>query len=122
MRAVAARASRLFQRRLPSSSGLLPDPCPCGEADLPLSSGLTDYALELFAGVGHVEARRMFGGAGLFRDRVMLVLRDDVIISARVADARREQLQAQGYAPWKHSMERDCVARDMRLWCLLETV
>jgi len=91
MRAVAVRASRLFQRRLPSSYGLLPDRCPCEEADLPLSSGLTGYALELFAGVGHVEARRMFGGAGLFRDGVMFVLLDDAVISVRVADALRAE-------------------------------
>jgi len=121
MRAVAARASRLFQRRLPSSYGLLPDPCPSGEADLPLSSGLTGYALELFAGVGHVEVRRMFGGAGLFRDGVMFVLRNDAVISVRGAKARREELQTQGSAPWKYSMEHDCVARDMGLWRLLET-
>ncbi len=47
---------------------------------MPLSPGFTNYALELLAGVGRIEARGIFGGAGLFRDGDMFALLDDDVI------------------------------------------
>ena len=66
---------------------------------MPLSPVFVDYALELLAGVGRVEARRMFGGAGLFRDGVMFALLDDDVIYVRVDDALQADLQPQGSVP-----------------------
>lgn len=86
-----------------------------------LSPGFTDYALELLAGVGCVQARRMFGGAGLFRDGVMFALLDDDVIYLRVDDALQAELQAQGSVPWVYSMKRDGAVRDMGYWRLPET-
>jgi DNA transformation protein and related proteins len=80
---------------------------------MPLSPGFTDYALELLAGVGRVEARRMFGGTGLVRDGLMFVLLDDEMIYVRVDDAVQADLQAQGSVPWVYSMKRDGAVRDM---------
>jgi DNA transformation protein len=88
---------------------------------MPLSPGFTDYALELLAGVGRVEARRMFGGAGLFRDGVMFALLDSDAIYVRVDDALQADLQTQGSVPWVYSMKRDGAVRDMGYWLLPET-
>lgn len=86
-----------------------------------LSPGFTDYALELFSGVGRVEARRMFGGAGLTRDGVMFALLDGDVINVRVDDALQADLQAQGSVRWVYSMKRDGAVRDMGYWRLPET-
>ena len=88
---------------------------------MPLSPGFTDYAVELLAGVGRVQARRMFGGAGLFRDGVMFALLDDDVIYLRVDDALQAELQAQGSVPWVYSMKRDGAVRDMGYWRMPET-
>jgi len=88
---------------------------------MPLSPGFTDYALELLAGVGRVETRRMFGGAGLFRDGVMFALLDDGVICVRVDDALQADLLAQGSVPWVYSMKRDGAVSDMGYWRLPET-
>ena len=85
---------------------------------MPLSPVFIDYALELLAGVGRVEARRMFGGAGLFRDGVMFALLDDDVIYVRVDDALQAGLQPQGSVPWGYSMKRDGAVRDMSYWRL----
>jgi DNA transformation protein len=88
---------------------------------LPLSPGFTDYAVELLAGLGRVQARRMFGGAGLFRDGVMFALLDDDVIYLRVDDALQAELRAQGSVPWVYSMKRDGAVRDMGYWRMPET-
>lgn len=52
---------------------------------MPLSPDFTDYALELLAGFGRLEAQRMFGGAGLYRDGGVVGLNDN----AQVQGVRR---------------------------------
>jgi len=61
--------------------------------------GFTDYALELFAGVGRVEADGKFGRVGLFRDGVMFVCLDDDVIHVHVDDDLQAELQTQASAP-----------------------
>jgi DNA transformation protein len=69
------------------------------------SAALLDFAVELFAGLGRVQARRMFGGAGLFHDGVMFGLVDDEVIYVKVDDALKADLQAAGGRAWIY-MER----------------
>jgi len=88
---------------------------------MPLSPGFTDYALELLAGLGRVEARRMFGGAGLYRDGVMFAILDDDAVFFRVDDALQAEMEAQGSAPWVYSMKRDGTVREMGYWRMPET-
>lgn len=86
---------------------------------MPLSPGFSDYVVELLAGLGRVEARRMFGGAGLFRDGVMFgVLLNDVVYF-RVDDALQADLTAQGSEPWVYT--RNGEAREMGYWRMPET-
>lgn len=91
------------------------------EAAIPLSPGFSDYALELLAGFGRLEAKRMFGGAGLYRDGVMFGILDDDVIFFRVDDALEAELKAQGSAPWSYSMKRDGAVREMGYWRMPET-
>jgi DNA transformation protein and related proteins len=88
---------------------------------MPLSPGFSDYILELLAGFGRVEAKRMFGGAGLYRDGVMFAILDDDAAFFRVDDALQAELEAQGSVPWVYSMKSDGSIRSMGYWCMPET-
>ena len=88
---------------------------------MPLSPGFSDYMLELLAGFGRVEAKRMFGGAGLYRDGVMFGILDDDAAFFRVDDALQAEMEAQGSVPWVYSMKSDGSIRSMGYWRMPET-
>lgn len=88
---------------------------------MPLSPGFIDYAIELVGGLGRVEAKRMFGGAGLYRDGVMFAILDDDALFFRVDGDLQAEMQAQGSVPWAHSIKRDGSVRDMGYWRMPET-
>ena len=88
---------------------------------MPLSPGFSDYVIELLAGMGRVEARRMFGGAGLYRDGVMFGILDDDAVFFRVDDQLEAQLKALGSSPWVYSMKADGSIRSMGYWRMPET-
>lgn len=88
---------------------------------MPLSPQFTDYALELLAGIGRIEAKRMFVGAGLYRDGMMFGILDDDVIYLRVDDALQAELEAKGSAPWSYSVKSDGAVREMGYWRLPET-
>ena len=88
---------------------------------MPLSPGFSDYVLELLAGFGRLEAKRMFGGAGLYRDGVMFGILDDDVVFFRVDDKLEADLKAQGSVPWSYSMKRDGAVREMGYWRMPET-
>jgi DNA transformation protein len=86
---------------------------------MPLSPGFSDYVLELISGLGRVQAKRMFGGAGLFRDGVMFGLLLNDVVYFRVDDALAADLKAQGSAPWVYT--RNGKPREMGYWRMPET-
>lgn len=86
---------------------------------MPLSPGFSDYVVELLAGLGRVEARRMFGGAGLFRDGVMFGVLIDDVAYFRVDEVLKADLEAQGSVPWVYM--RNGEAREMGYWRMPET-
>ena len=88
---------------------------------MPLSPGFSDYVVELLAGMGRIEARRMFGGAGLYRDGVMFAILDDDVVFFRVDDQLEADLKAQGSVPWVYSMKPDGSIRSMGYWRMPET-
>lgn len=88
---------------------------------MPLSPGFSDYVVELLAGLGRVKAKRMFGGAGLYRDGVMFGILDDDAVFFRVDDPLEVDLRAQGSAPWVYSMKSDGSIRNMGYWRMPET-
>jgi len=59
-----------------------------------------DFVAELFAPMGTVSIRRMFGGAGVFRDGLMFALLGDDTVYLKTDAKLRVDLEAEGSAPF----------------------
>jgi DNA transformation protein len=59
-----------------------------------------DYVRELFAGLGPVQIKRMFGGAGGYADGVMFLLLDNDTIHIKTDDALKAELREEGSGPF----------------------
>ena len=64
------------------------------------SAAALAFAVDLFSDLGHVVARRMFGGAGLYAGGVMFGLIDDEVIYLKVDEALKADLAAAGSRSW----------------------
>lgn len=60
-----------------------------------------EYVKELFVGVGPVQIKRMFGGAGGYADGVMFLLLGDDTIHIKVDDALKIELREEGSGPFE---------------------
>jgi len=78
-----------------------------------------DQAKDLFADLGHVSHRKMFGGAGIYAEGVMfaLVLADEIMVKAVGAFA--DDLKALGSTPFVY--EAKGKPMEMSYWRLPET-
>jgi DNA transformation protein len=85
---------------------------------MPLSPGFTDYAEELIAGFGKVEIRKMFGGAGVYRNGVGFGILDDDTFFIKADTALGAELKKQGSKPWSYSVKKDGTVRDIAYWSL----
>lgn len=59
-----------------------------------------EFVAELFAPMGPVNIRRMFGGAGVFRDGLMFALLGDDTVYLKTDAKLRADLEAEGCAPF----------------------
>ena len=59
-----------------------------------------EFVAELFAPMGSVSIRRMFGGAGVFRDGLMFALLGDDTVYLKTDARLRADLEAEGSAPF----------------------
>lgn len=59
-----------------------------------------DYVKELFAGMGPVEIKRMFGGAGGYSGGLMFLLLADDTIHIKADDALKAELREEGSGPF----------------------
>ncbi len=66
-----------------------------------LSDEFMAFVLDQFSGWGGVTARKMFGGAGLFRDGVMFGLIANDVVCLKVDDSNRPDFIRAGSAPFK---------------------
>jgi DNA transformation protein len=64
--------------------------------------GFVAHALDLLSLLGGVEARRMFGGHGLYADGVMFGLLDDGELFLKTDAATRERFVAAGCRQWSY--------------------
>ena len=64
------------------------------------------FAVELLAGVGPVEARRMFGGAGLYAGGVMFGLVYEGVIHLKVDEVLKADMAAAGARPWVYTQTK----------------
>jgi DNA transformation protein and related proteins len=58
------------------------------------------FVRELFAGVGDVQVKRMFGGAGGYAEGVMFLLIADDAIYLKANEALKTELRAEGCGPF----------------------
>jgi DNA transformation protein len=64
----------------------------------------TQFAIDLFAPMGEVVVRRMFGGAGVYAEGVMFALVTGYgEICVKTDDAMREDLRAAGCSPFRYT-------------------
>lgn len=64
------------------------------------ANGFHDFVKELFAGLGPVQIKRMFGAAGGYADGVMFLLLADDAIHIKVDETLKLQLRAEGSGPF----------------------
>ncbi|MEO0713923.1 MAG: TfoX/Sxy family protein [Pseudomonadota bacterium] len=72
-----------------------------------------DFVEELFAPLGPVRIKRMFGGAGVFADDVMFALIADDILHLKTDAALRADLEAEGAEPFVWTRPTDGKVFDM---------
>lgn len=63
---------------------------------MPASSEFLEFLTEQMAGFGPVSVRRMFGGAGLYRDGMMFGLVVDDVLYLKADDDGRGEFEAEG--------------------------
>ncbi|MDB4285578.1 TfoX/Sxy family protein [bacterium] len=66
-----------------------------------VSDGFIEYVLDQFSQWGNVTARKMFGGAGLYRDGKMFCLIADDVVYLKVDDSNRKDFVEAGSSPFK---------------------
>jgi DNA transformation protein and related proteins len=64
------------------------------------------FAADLFSGLGHVQPRRMFGGAGLYAGGVMFALVDEGRVYLKTDPALQDDLKAAGAVAWIYTERR----------------
>jgi DNA transformation protein len=68
---------------------------------MPTADSFHDYVKELFAGLGPVQIKRMFGGAGGYADGVMFLLLGNDTIHIKVDEALKAELRDEGSGPFE---------------------
>lgn len=61
-----------------------------------------EWVREHLAGLGRLEVKRMFGGAGVYASGVMFALLDDGVIWLKADDALAADFRAEGSAPFTY--------------------
>lgn len=68
---------------------------------MPINESFLAYVLEQLSGLGRVRSRRMFGGAGLYRDDLFFALVADDTLYLKVDDSTRADFLALGLRPFQ---------------------
>jgi DNA transformation protein len=66
-----------------------------------VSNDFLEYVLDQFSAWGEVTVRKMFGGAGLYRDGKMFGLVADNVVYLKVDETNRDKFLEAGSAPFK---------------------
>jgi len=78
-----------------------------------------DHLAELFAPLGNVVFRRMFGGLGIFKDRLMFALVAEDVLYMKADDATTSAYAAEGSGPFVYAGMRG-KAMPMPYWRIPE--
>jgi DNA transformation protein len=65
-----------------------------------MNASFHEFVRELFAGIGSVQIKRMFGGAGGYADGVMFLLLADDVIYLKVDASLKDELAEAGSQPF----------------------
>src|SRR6476660_8450397 len=68
----------------------------------PSGAGDSDHIAELFSGFGPVAVRRMFSGAGVFADGLMIALVVDGVVYLKADDSFVPLFEQEGQAPFSY--------------------
>ncbi len=71
-----------------------------------VSYDFLEYVLDQFSAWGGITVRKMFGGAGLYRDGKMFGLVADDVVYMKVDETSRGKYEAAGSAPFKPFPDR----------------
>jgi len=77
---------------------------------------LVEYLLELLAPLGRVDARRMFGGWGVYADGIMIGLVAGEALHLKVDTQTRASFEAAGSAPFVYASKSKTIT--MSYWSL----
>jgi DNA transformation protein len=83
-----------------------------------LASEFQSFLEDLFAPLGGVRFRRMFGGFGVYRDRVMFALVSSGVLYFKADDTTRGAFEDEGSAPFRYEARGKSVT--MSYWRLPE--
>ena len=72
-----------------------------GNYHMAVSDEFLDYILDQLSAWGGVTVRKMFGGAGLYRDGLMFGLVADDVLYLKVDETTQDKYVAAGSAPFK---------------------
>lgn len=67
-----------------------------------VSTEFTGFVLDLFAPLGAIAAKRMFGGVGIFRGAAMFALISNDAVFLKVGDGNRADFEAKGKRPFTY--------------------
>ena len=70
---------------------------------MPNSPDFVTYAVELLSDAGPVQARRMFGGHGIFHGGLMVALIDDDELFLKADEEARGRFEEAGCQQWRYS-------------------
>lgn len=82
------------------------------------ADGFDVWVQELFADLGAVKVRKMFGGAGVYAQGAMFALIADEVIYLKADPALRAELAQAGSAPFLWTRPSDGKEIDMGYWRL----
>lgn len=86
-----------------------------------MADSFHDFVRELFAQMGSIQVKRMFGGAGVYADGSMFALLADDTIYLKADDALKAALRAEGCGPFMWTPQKGPRAGeqiDMGYWRL----
>ena len=82
-----------------------------------VSDAEIDRVRELFEGVGPLTTRRMFGGVGIYRDRVIFaVVMSDGTLRLKGAGEMADRFDAEGWERWTYRRDGSDTLRSMPYW------
>jgi DNA transformation protein and related proteins len=67
-----------------------------------VSSGFLDQLRDIFAPLGHVTVKKMFGGASIYADGILFALIDDDVLYLKADDVTKQRYVAEGLKPFTY--------------------